>query len=476
MGKKIILFELNEVPFRIIDCFCQWRPQSNFARLLPQCYRYETYSEDKSDLSPWKTWPTVHRGVNDEQHLIYDFGQDLNDVDDEYPTIWRILAANGVSTGVCGSLHSYPMPEDLSGYSFYLPDTFAAGSECFPKKLSIFQEFNLRMARDSARNVSTKVPWASALRFLANAPGLGLKMNTFVDITGQVVSERLKQWKKIRRRTYQTVLAFDVYMRQLEDTRPAFSTFFTNHVASSMHRYWAATFPADYAKFGYDNEWVETYRNEIDFTMSKFDAFFARLVKFVDASPEYVLWVATSMGQAATEAMPLETQLYITDLPKFMEQMGVASTEWSRMPAMLPQYNIHIAEHKRADFRSALNTIIVDGQALGWREAANGFFSLDFGHHNLYLNNTPPMFRGQSVSYESLGLSNVKIEDKSGASAYHIPQGSLVVYDPNDRAPKEGRPMVSTLEIAPTLLANFGVKRPGYMRPAVTIGPSNGSA
>ncbi len=474
MGKKIILFELNEVPFRIIDCFCQWRPQSNFARLLPQCYKYETYAEDKSDLSPWKTWPTVHRGVNDEKHLIYDFGQDLTDVDKEYPAIWRLLAANGVSTGVCGSLHTYPMPEDLSGYTFFLPDTFAAGSECFPKKLSIFQEFNLRMARDSARNVSRKVPWAAALKFLAAAPGLGLKMNTFVDISGQLVSERLKQWKKIRRRTYQTVLAFDVFVRQLQDTKPAFSTFFTNHVASSMHRYWAATFPQDYDKFGYDDEWVNTYRNEIDFTMSKFDDFFARLVKFVDANPEYVLWVATSMGQAATEAMPLETQLYINDLPKFMEHMGLNATEWSRMPAMLPQYNIHVGESRRPDLRAAVGALSIDGEPLQWREAANGFFSLDFGHHNLYLSESRPVFRGKTMSYEELGLANVKIEDKSGANAYHIPQGSLVVYDPNNRTPKEGRSMVSTLEIAPTLLKNFDVARPSYMRPPVTIGASNG--
>src|SRR4030095_7594867 len=125
--------------------------------LLPSCHRYETFTEDVSDLSPWKTWPTLHRGVNDEKHFIQDFGQDLADVDREYPPIWHLLAKAGVSTGVCWRLHSYPMPRDLSGYAFYLPDTFAAGSECFPDQLSVFQDFNLRMARESARNVTTDV-------------------------------------------------------------------------------------------------------------------------------------------------------------------------------------------------------------------------------------------------------------------------------------------------------------------------------
>jgi len=368
MGRKVILFELNEVPYRIVDEFCAWRPRSSFARTLPACRQYETYAEDRSALSPWKTWPSVHRGVNDEKHLIHDFGQDLREVDAEYPPIWHLLAKNRVSTGVCGSLHTYPMPQDLEGYAFFLPDTFAAGSECFPKKLNAFQEFNLTMARESARNVETRVPWAAALRFLAAAPELGLKIKTFADLGGQLVSEKVQDWRTTRRRTYQSVLAFDVFMKQLETTRPSFSTFFTNHVASSMHRFWAAAFPQDYAEFGYDRRWVETYRNEIDFTMSKFDEFFSRLVAFVDRNPGYVLWVATSMGQAATVALPLETQLYVTDLERFTAAMGLQSEDWSRMPAMLPQVNLRVSESKVAGFRATVESLRIAGEKLVYRE------------------------------------------------------------------------------------------------------------
>ena len=48
MGNSIILFELNEVPYRIIDEFCIWRPRSSFARYLPQCRQYESHTEDRS--------------------------------------------------------------------------------------------------------------------------------------------------------------------------------------------------------------------------------------------------------------------------------------------------------------------------------------------------------------------------------------------------------------------------------------------
>lgn len=475
MASKIILFELNEVPFRIIDNFVQWRPESCLARLLPRCRQFTTYSEDVGHLSPWKTWPTVHRGVNDAKHLINDFGQDLQDVDAEFPPIWKLLNAAGIKTGVCGSLHTYPMPSDVDRYAFYIPDTFAAGSECFPEKLSVYQEFNLQMARESARNISSKVPWQAALRFLAAAPELGLTARTAIDIGSHLVAERLAGWRKVRRRTLQVVLAFDIWMKQLRKYRPTFTTFFTNHVASSMHRYWAARFPDEYETFGYDDEWVRTYRNEIDYTMATFDRCLGRIVRFVDRNPDYALWVTTSMGQAATQARPIETQLFIRDFPRFMSVMGVSPADWKRMPSMLPQYNVVVEEAARDVFRGRLGRLSIAGRPVSWREATHGFYSIDMGHPNLDADATGAAVNldGSNVGYDELGLVNTEIDDKSGSSAYHIPHGSLLIYTAGpDRAPQP-RGEVSTLEIAPSLLRFFDVDVPPYMqRPSPVLASS----
>lgn len=469
MEKKIILFELNEVPFRVLDEFCRWRPTSALARHLPICRQYETYAEDHGELSPWKTWPSFHRGVNNEKHHIDDFGQNLSEVDQEYPTIWQLLTAEGVETGVFGSLHTYPVPRNLDHYSFFFPDTFAAGSECFPDKLSVFQDFNLQMARESARNVSRKLPWSPALRLLAGAPALGLKLTTFGDLGGQLLAERLERSRKVRRRTYQTVLAFDVFMGQLISTKPAFTTFFTNHVASSMHRYWAATFPQDYEEFGYDDGWVSTYKNEIDFAMRKFDQFFARLAGFVDQNPDYMLWVATSMGQAATTTVPVTTELNVTDLNRFMQAMGMCERDWSPQPAMVPQVNVTIAKDKVNVFREALNSLTVNDTKVIYRDSRHGFFSIEIGQRNLDTDGLRLRLRGRRVSLDELGMTNVDVEDKTGSNAYHIPQGSLLVYDPCDLAPKAERTQISALELAPTILSNYSVPIPAYMRPPTRI-------
>jgi hypothetical protein len=467
MDRKIIFFELNEVPARIFDYYCARHPESLLAKRLSESRVYDTYAEDEY-LSPWVTWPTVHRGVSDEKHTIRYFGQPLNEVDKEFPPVWQMCAARGISTGVFGSLHSYPPPQSYDGYSFYMPDTFAAGAECFPDSLRSFQEFNLTMVKSSARNVSTKLPWAAALNLLKNLPELGFKASTMVDTAGQLVSERLNSARKVRRRTYQVVLAFDIFMHELERTQPAFCTFFTNHVASSMHRYWAAAFPSDYNEFGFTEEWVKTYRDEIDFTMDKFEAFFRRLIEFTVRHPEYELWVATSMGQAATEAKPLNTQLYLTDLERFMRYFGMDSSMWERHPAMEPRVSVCVKPELHAQLIQKLAKVKIGAKPLQVEEVEGKFISMAFGHPNLRDQISLVTIDGADVPIEELGLSHVDIEDLSNSSAYHIPQGRLFIYDPKKR---EGGAAVkiSTRDIAPSLLKNFGIAQPSYMKGSASL-------
>jgi len=463
-SSKIVLFELNEVPWRVIDDHVEAHPESPLARILPRAARYETIAEDTS-LSPWITWPTLHRGVADEEHTITDFGQDLGEINAAYPSVWEILARHGVRTGVCGSLHSYPLPSNAHDYAFYVPDVFAAGSECFPRSIEAFQDFNLSMSRESARNVSTSLPVRKALRFVARAPGLGLTPKTALDVAGQLVDERLHPFRKVRRRTYQVVLAFDVFMKELARTRPSFATFFTNHVASSMHRYWAARYPGDYDVYEFDGAWAKTYKDEIAWTMGRVDRMLARVLAFVEASPDYELWIASSMGQAATEAHQILTQVYLQDVPRFMRALGFEGGEWESRPAMAPRVILSLREPSASRFEAALRGItIADRGPLPWKRLANGVFRIHPGILQNVKDETCTV-RGDPVPFEKLGFANVTIQDSVGQSAYHVPSGSLIRYAPG-RAVDRARPQVSTRDVAPSLLRAFGITPPPHMRGA----------
>ena len=69
----------------------------------------------------------------------------------------------------------------------------------------------------------------------------------------------------------------------------------------------------------------------------------------------------------------------------------------------------------------------------------------------------------EKISFAELGLENLQIEDKSGSTAYHIPEGIMVIYDPTDTTAKEGITKIPSTAVAPALLKNFGVEVPSYM-------------
>jgi hypothetical protein len=323
---SVVLLELNEVPWTILDDHVAQRPGSALARVLGRSRCFTSVAADKGHLSPWTTWPTLHRGVDGQRHLIASFGQDRQNADAQFPPVWSLLRDAGVSTGVCGSLHSYPPPPDLDRYAFYLPDAFASEPVAHPPDLVDFQAFNLAMSRRSARNIDTGLAKKDALRVLRHSRRLGIRPQTHLALVRQLVDERRRPAASNRRRTFQSVLQLDVFAHQLDRSRPRFSTFFTNHVASAMHRYWAAHRPGDYERLELGEDWIRTFAAEVMWATDRASDMVGRLARHVESTPGAQLWIASSMGQAATIAEQLETQLYATQPARLLAALGLRAS------------------------------------------------------------------------------------------------------------------------------------------------------
>lgn len=460
--RKIILFEANEVPDQIYRHYAAERPESALAQALPVCRRYETQASDKP-LSPWVTWPTVHRGVGHQVHGLQHFGQALNELERKYPPIWKLLLDGGVKTGVFAPLHSWPMPEDHERYEFYVPDTFAQTTATHPASLEPFQAFNLSMARQSPRNVSRNIDAGLLAKFLLRAPFLGLKTSTLVAAARQLLDERKQKWKSNRRRTYQSVFAYDLFLAQLKQRKPEFSNYFTNHVASAMHRYWAAVFPEEFENLELDDAWQARYSAEIIFAMDWLDSFFGCLVQFVDANPDFLIVTASSMGQGASDGRRFETQLYLRKPELLLARAGLSEDEWERRPSMDPSISIVVNSARTDDLAAFLGRVRIGDKPLRFHIQEQGFFNLSFGESNLDPEASPLLIDGQREVYEELGFENTKVEDEAGSTGFHIPEGTLFIYDPADKSPKGNQGRLSTTEIAPALLDHFGVSVPSYM-------------
>jgi hypothetical protein len=465
-ARRFVFFELNEVPLRVVHHYADRHPGSAFARILAQGLRWDTVTPDTGHLSPWITWPTLHRGVPEVKHGVVALGQDVSEVDAKYPPIWSLLAQAGHRVGVFGSLHSYPLPANAMEYAFYVPDTFAAGPEAHPPELSAFQSFNLHMVDRSGRNVSSDLPVKEAVNFLVRAFPAGLRSGTLAKIFRQLASERIWRHRSARRRTIQSLLAFDLFYAQLQSKRPDGAFFFSNHVASSMHRYWPATFTDDYRATQWQPEWVRRFSGEVDYAMGEADQMLGDLMSFADQNPEYIVLVSGSMGQAAVDDpnRKVSTEVLVRDMEKFLAELGVTEG-WQRRRTMEPTYTLAFDEEATADlFEEAIAKLRIAGQAVPHRRLDANGAEFVLGQSNLGDDQLNVLLGNRSLAPEEIGIANVPIEDEVGAAAYHVPEGMLLTYDPKRRDRSDHvAGSVSTTRIAPTLLALQGLEPQSYM-------------
>ena len=459
------------MPWRVIDAYCARRPHASLTRLVRHGRGYVTVAADEGALSPWITWPTVHRGVPDRVHGLTDLGQSTTEVDGTHPPIWRLLLEGGVTTGVFGSLHTDPLPPDASRFAFYVPDTFAASPRTHPASVEVFQRFNLAMVDRNGSNVSRGLPLADAARLALRFPFLGGRARTMTSLISQLASERVAPWRVVRRRTAQSQIGFDLYARLLNHRAPRYSAFFTNHVASAMHRYWPAAFPEDYRTPIHDSAWSETYSGEIDYAMDEADHQLGRLMQWVDAQRDAALWVVSSMGQAAVDDghPPLRTQVLLAMPERLMAALGIPAGTWTRMRTMEPDYTFRFVDGHDIRALAGLQSIRVDGRPIRVVALPEATVAFSFGQRNLDDKTLRVELSGQPCPLEHLGLRNTMKQDEADVDAYHVPEGVAMIYD--DRGPRadKTRPRISTLDLAPSMLASLGVTPPSYMRPSAAL-------
>lgn len=461
---KTILYEMNEVPKRLFDFYAASKPNSSFGKLRSRANLYTTTTADIGHLSPWITWPTLHRGVSNISHEICDLGQNLSWQNKEMPPIWSLLADKGVSVGVFGSLQSYPLVSDLSNYKFYVPDTFAAGSECFPESLSAFQKFNLSMVRQNGRNVSSRIAMRDAADFISKAPFLGLRGATMMKLSKQLVEERLVKDRVVRRRSSQIEIAFDFFIKQLNLTLPDISFFFTNHVASSLHRYWPTVFPQDYEDGKFDPQWLQKWSAEIPHAVKVADQQLGYLIKFAEKN-NCRLVVLSSMGQGAVEDVePLHRQVILTNISNLMSYLGFQQDEWEPRLAMAPRV---VVKPKCQDYRekiARLKEITINGSKINYKFLDTGDVRFDIwcvNQDELRIVDE----QGHAINPAELGLSNIHLQDASGSYAYHIPEGILLDYVPGNTVTRLDNAWanISVLDVAPSIMAQFNIAKPEYM-------------
>ena len=455
---RLIVLEVNEIPKRVLDWWAEREPASATARLLSSGAITETTLNDElpRDLYPSQSWASVGMGVRYTDHGVFWYGDPKPS---EYPFYWQAAAAAGKSVGLMGVLHSSPRAELAAGpnYRFVVPDLFGDDPSTHPPKLQPIQELMLRMTRQSARVASVRPGLADvggAYSFVRN----GVKASTWAEVSMMAAQVARGAWNKERLRVAQSLLAVDVFERQVEQHDPDLAVVFANHVAAFMHRYWAASFPEDWPDgSGYSSEWVAAHAGELPYAMRAFDRMLDQLMTLASAT-DRELYVVSSMGQQADNTVDPDRafQAVIRKPDQFLTAAGLASGHEVRS-AMVPQLTV-VAENS-ADAAHVKETM---ERFLG--EGLDEFMVAPEGGRQVMTFTYKPATREDAVQLEGewvdpadVGMSIETVEDHR--SGRHSRDGVLL----SDR-PQSWPASIDALSFAPMMLERLGVPELAHHR------------
>ena len=457
---SLILYELNEVPIRLIKKYVELKPKSAFARLLKMGKSIDTITYDKGELHPWTTWPTLHRGVNNDKHHIQFINQPLEE-SKKYPPLWDIIQDNGYKIGVFGSLQSYP-PQIKENVLFYLPDTFSPDSKAYPNNLKTFQEFNLKVCSEN-KAISSNLNKDLYFKFIDLLIKRVLSIKSIYKVLSHILKEKLNPKYKTRRSLIQPILGFDLFYSSLIKFNPEFTTFFTNHVAGIIHRYWRDLFPEDFPENNLhikDNFKKESVIKAMDIADKQIN----KLMKYCDKH-SYNLWVASSMGQEKRKEYSSSFDIQIFDMKLFLESLNLNPDNYKEKPAMQP--DICIQCNKNNDLKKllkAINTIRDNrnNQILTKRyESKDKVVNLSIKITEDLLKEKIIKINNQIKTPKNVGI---KFFSRDPGTAYHTPQGILIMYGPEASQFSMQEDLLDTTKIAPMILKIFGIKIPEYMK------------
>jgi hypothetical protein len=458
---KVLLVELNEITWRLIDPLLKAGDLPAFAGLLRRGVRATPVApEVPPDLDPWISWTTVYTGRPQSEHGVKFLEQPPETVTG--PKIWDLVADAGKPVGVFGSIMSWPPRTDVQG--FWVPGTFSPGPETFPVDLRPIQDLNLTYTRAHTPVPGEKVQKPGKVGLLLKLRKLGLRPATVAaagTFFARKLLKRAKDWEKV---SLQPLINLDFFAALWTKHRPHFATFHTNHVAHYMHRSWRATDPAPFLEPPSAEE-VRQYGGAIKFGYQSADQLLRRIDGFIDDNT--VLVVASGLGQQPyvnEEFKGGRSVLRMQSVHQVLDLIGMAD-KCEPYSVMAPQYNLRFpTESVAAEAVAAL-------EAAYYGQPDHKLFAATRAGNTVNVNILQKLPRpvdwdadcvfpttGKRVKMRDLCAE----KDPTPKQGMHDQAGVLILAGPGVRAGADVGEC-STLDIAPTLLHLMGLPVPPHM-------------
>ena len=150
MSLKLLLIQLNEINFDLVDKYLSKAKKNKFynLRIIKDTFKsFNTYAEDKyENLEPWIQWASVNLGKKFNQHKIFRLGDIVNFPKEKQ--IFEKIEDKGFKVGVVSPMNT---ENRLKNPSYFIPDPWTdthSDNSSFSKRL-------LKMLKQTVNNNSS---------------------------------------------------------------------------------------------------------------------------------------------------------------------------------------------------------------------------------------------------------------------------------------------------------------------------------
>lgn len=444
---RMIVLEFNELCSDLIAEFMARGLLPGFQALYERSTVFATDAgESPPNLEPWIQWPTVHSGMTFAEHGIFDLGDGYRLREKSVATL---LSDAGVPVGVFGSMNvNYA---DLNGY--FIPDPWHKLGRAYPESLQPFYRVISTQVQESSKDDAFGLVDMAGFGWymLRN----GLTAATAKAAAAQLAAERLDPGLRWRRASRLDDLQYDLFRRLNARHGVRFATFFSNSTAHYQHYYWRNMQPEIFEVPPPAGD-HESLKGAILYGYQSMD----RLIRRAMADhPDATLLLCTALSQR-----PWVETTKCTFRPRSFEALlalaGVDARSVKVSPVMAEQF--HLVFASRADRErgeAGLRNLSLDGRPLLTLRREDDlalFCGCDVYDARAAGGTVAGGRDGRSVRFDELFYMIHTMR-----SGWHDPRGLLWIGGGRHETVKES---VSLTDIAPTILAHFGVPKPAHMR------------
>lgn len=443
---RMIVLEFNELCPDLISEFMARGLLPGFRQLHDRATVFTTHAgEVPPNLDPWIQWPTVHSGMTFGQHKIFDLGEGYKL---QEKCIAELLSDAGISVGVFGSMNmNY---RELNGY--FIPDPWNRLGRASPDSLQPFYRVIAQQVQESSRDDAFTL--ADMTRFGWFMLRNGLTPGAAMAIVRQLVRERLDRGVRWRRASLLDDVQYDLFRHLNRHHRVRFATFFSNSTAHYQHYYWRHMNPEIFA-VGPPAEDHESLGGAILYGYQSMDRMIRRtLADYPDAT--IVLCTALSQRPWADTTKCAFRPRNFDALLAFAQ---IDPRSVTVKPVMAEQFHLAFAspESLQRGESSLQNLFLEDRQVMWVRREGEDTLNCSCDIIDARVVDKMIVRRRDGAAMRFGELFYMIHTMRSGR---HDPRGLLWIGDGRHEVVAD---KVSIVDIAPTILKTFGIRKPAYM-------------